>query len=79
MAPLVICVGWRWEGPLKSWARIVGQAHGLGLLWTGRFVKAQEALDLGIVLSLRSLEELPSAVDSLCRRPDRRECWCSTW
>ncbi|WP_009475996.1 enoyl-CoA hydratase/isomerase family protein [Rhodococcus sp. JVH1] len=56
------------DGGAHLLPRIVGQARALELLWTGRFVEAQEALDLGIVLSLHSPDDLPAVVDDLCRR-----------
>ncbi|MEU2003437.1 enoyl-CoA hydratase/isomerase family protein [Rhodococcus sp. NPDC019627] len=56
------------DGGAHLLPRIVGQARALELLWTGRFVEAQEALDLGIVLSVHSPEELPEAAQDLCRR-----------
>jgi enoyl-CoA hydratase/carnithine racemase len=43
--------------------RIVGQARALELLWTGRFVDAHEALDLGIVLSVHPPEQLAEEAD----------------
>lgn len=56
------------DGGAHLLPRIVGQARALELLWTGRFVDAQEALDLGLVLSLHTPEALPTAVGDLCRR-----------
>lgn len=56
------------DGGAHLLPRIVGQARALELLWTGRFVEAQEALDLGIVLSLHEPEELATAAADLCRR-----------
>ncbi|MDI9953272.1 enoyl-CoA hydratase-related protein [Rhodococcus sp. IEGM 1305] len=56
------------DGGAHLLPRIVGQARALELLWTGRFVEAEEALDLGIVLSLHSPDDLSAAVDDLCRR-----------
>ncbi|SFT00328.1 enoyl-CoA hydratase/isomerase family protein [Saccharopolyspora flava] len=55
------------DGGAHLLPRIVGQARALELLWTGRFVDAQEALDLGLVLSVHPPEEFPEAVHSLCR------------
>lgn len=56
------------DGGAHLLPRIVGQARALELLWTGRFVEAQEALDLGIVLSLHEPEELAESAGELCRR-----------
>ncbi|KSZ55977.1 enoyl-CoA hydratase [Rhodococcus pyridinivorans KG-16] len=56
------------DGGAHLLPRIVGQARALELLWTGRFVEAQEALDLGIVLALHSPDELADAAADLCRR-----------
>ena len=56
------------DGGAHLLPRIVGQARALELLWTGRFVEAQEALDLGIVLSLHEPEELAASAGELCRR-----------
>lgn len=56
------------DGGAHLLPRIVGQARALELLWTGRFVEAQEALDLGIVLSLHTPEQLADGANDLCRR-----------
>ncbi|MFN3007858.1 enoyl-CoA hydratase/isomerase family protein [Mycolicibacterium wolinskyi] len=56
------------DGGAHLLPRIVGQARALELLWTGRFVEADEALSLGLVLSLHSPADFPAAVDDLCRR-----------
>jgi len=48
--------------------RIVGQARALELLWTGRFVDAHEALNLGIVLSVHPPDQLAEGADRLCRQ-----------
>lgn len=56
------------DGGAHLLPRIVGQARALELLWTGRFVEADEALSLGLVLSLHSAADFPAAVDDLCRR-----------
>lgn len=56
------------DGGAHLLPRIVGQARALELLWTGRFVEAQEALDLGLVLALHSPNELPQAARELCQR-----------
>lgn len=56
------------DGGAHLLPRIVGQARALELLWTGRFVEADEALSLGLVLSLHSPSDLPAAVDDLCRQ-----------
>ncbi|MEV3962198.1 enoyl-CoA hydratase-related protein [Nocardia sp. NPDC050193] len=55
------------DGGAHLLPRIVGQARALELLWTGRFVEAEEALELGLVLSLHDPEELPTAAITLCR------------
>lgn len=46
------------DGGAHLLPRIVGQARALELLWTGRFVEADEALQLGLVLSVHSPEAL---------------------
>jgi transcriptional regulator with XRE-family HTH domain len=78
MVPLVICVGWRWERSAEKLG-----SHGWPGSWPRTAVDGAVRQSAGSARSrdraLRSLQELPSAVDSLCRRPDRRECWCSTW
>ncbi|KWX21294.1 enoyl-CoA hydratase [Mycolicibacterium wolinskyi] len=56
------------DGGAHLLPRIVGQARALELLWTGRFVEADEALSLGLVLSLHSPADFPAAVGDLCRR-----------
>jgi enoyl-CoA hydratase/carnithine racemase len=56
------------DGGAHLLPRIVGQARALELLWTGRFVDAQEALDLGIVLSVHKPEQLAADAQRLCRR-----------
>ncbi|AKS35308.1 enoyl-CoA hydratase/isomerase family protein [Mycolicibacterium goodii] len=56
------------DGGAHLLPRIVGQARALELLWTGRFVEADEALALGLVLSVHSPDEFPEAVSSLCRQ-----------
>ena len=56
------------DGGAHLLPRIVGQARALELLWTGRFVDAAEALDLGLVMSVHTPEELPAAAADLCRR-----------
>lgn len=56
------------DGGAHLLPRIVGQARALELLWTGRFVEAQEALDLGLVLSLHDPATLPDAAKKLCTR-----------
>ncbi|MHC9293325.1 enoyl-CoA hydratase/isomerase family protein [Mycobacterium sp. LTG2003] len=56
------------DGGAHLLPRIVGQARALELLWTGRFVEADEALALGLVLSVHGPDEFPSAVGDLCRK-----------
>lgn len=56
------------DGGAHLLPRIVGQARALELLWTGRFVEAAEALELGLVLSLHDPAELPEAARAWCRR-----------
>lgn len=48
--------------------RIVGMARALELLWTGRFVNAQEALDMGIVSEVVSDEKLMDHTLALAQR-----------
>ncbi|MFF3566575.1 enoyl-CoA hydratase-related protein [Nocardia jiangxiensis] len=56
------------DGGAHLLPRIVGQARALELLWTGRFVDAYEALELGLVLSVHTPEELTAESARLCRR-----------
>lgn len=56
------------DGGAHLLPRIVGQQRALELLWTGRFVDADEALELGLVLSVHTPDDLPGAVDDLCTR-----------
>ncbi|MGW5753027.1 enoyl-CoA hydratase/isomerase family protein [Nocardia rhamnosiphila] len=56
------------DGGAHLLPRIVGQARALELLWTGRFVEAEEALELGLALSLHDPAELAEAALALCRR-----------
>ena len=56
------------DGGAHLLPRIVGHARALELLWTGRFVEAQEALELGLVLSLHDRAALPDAAKDLCQR-----------
>ncbi|MFF3574581.1 enoyl-CoA hydratase/isomerase family protein [Nocardia jiangxiensis] len=56
------------DGGAHLLPRIVGQARALELLWTGRFVDATEALDLGIVLSVHAPDQLAEEANRLCRR-----------
>ncbi|MEV0104792.1 enoyl-CoA hydratase/isomerase family protein [Nocardia sp. NPDC050799] len=56
------------DGGAHLLPRIVGQARALELLWTGRFVEAEEARALGLVLSLHDPAELSEAALALCRR-----------
>lgn len=54
------------DGGAHLLPRIIGQARALDLLWTGRWVDAQEALDLGIVLSVHEPEHLAGAALAYC-------------
>lgn len=56
------------DGGAHLLPRIVGQARALELLWTGRFVEADEALSLGLALSVHEPEDLAAAAGELCRR-----------
>ncbi|MCR5978383.1 enoyl-CoA hydratase [Gordonia jinghuaiqii] len=56
------------DGGAHLLPRIVGQARALELLWTGRWVDATEALELGIVTSLHEPDALADAAGALCRR-----------
>ncbi|MFD2472048.1 enoyl-CoA hydratase/isomerase family protein [Amycolatopsis silviterrae] len=56
------------DGGAHLLPRIVGRARALELLWTGRFVEADEALELGLVLSVHSPEALAEEAARLCRR-----------
>lgn len=56
------------DGGAHLLPRIVGQARALELLWTGRFVEAGEALELGLVLSVHTPDTFPAAVGDLCRQ-----------
>jgi len=56
------------DGGAHLLPRIVGQARALELLWTGRFVDADEALELGIVLAVHAPDELATAARELCER-----------
>ncbi|MFE7421095.1 enoyl-CoA hydratase/isomerase family protein [Rhodococcus sp. NPDC057529] len=48
--------------------RIVGTARALDLLWTGRFVEAAEALEIGLVSDVHPDAELADAVTEYARR-----------
>ncbi|MFC5745298.1 enoyl-CoA hydratase/isomerase family protein [Actinomadura rugatobispora] len=48
--------------------RIVGTAKALDLLWTGRFVNAAEALEMGLVSAVHADEELPAAAREYVER-----------
>lgn len=56
------------DGGAHLLPRIVGRARALELLWTGRFVDAHEALDLGLVQAVHAPENLFAAVAHLCRQ-----------
>lgn len=56
------------DGGAHLLPRIVGQSRALELLWTGRFVEADEALDLGLVMDVYDPDEFDDAVADLCRR-----------
>lgn len=56
------------DGGAHLLPRIVGQQRALELLWTGRFIDAHEALDLGLVLSVHPAHELHDQALALCRR-----------
>jgi enoyl-CoA hydratase/carnithine racemase len=55
------------DGGAHLLPRIVGQARALELLWTGRWVDAEEALTLGLVLSVYDPSGLAEAAQALCR------------
>ncbi|MEQ3549534.1 enoyl-CoA hydratase-related protein [Pseudonocardia nematodicida] len=56
------------DGGAHLLPRIVGQARALELLWTGRWVDAAEAVEIGIALSAHPPEELAEQSLELCRR-----------
>lgn len=56
------------DGGAHLLPRIVGEQRALELLWTGRFVEAQEALDLGIVLAVYPAADLAAEAEALCRQ-----------
>lgn len=48
--------------------RLIGTQKALELLWTGRFVEAEEALELDLVTALHPAEQLHDAALQLCGR-----------
>lgn len=56
------------DGGAHMLPRIVGEQRALELMWTGRFVDGEEAVELGIALSAHAPDELLPAAGELAAR-----------
>ena len=76
MGLTAINVGLNCVGPILPVARCVGRKKALELLLYGNLLKAQEALDLGLVNKIVGHEELDEAALEMGRRPGTKKSSC---